>query len=274
MTPNDAPDGTGIDVPVSDAGDDLDREQRAPLAEIVPGDVVKLAAGDMILADVRLIRRPGPRLAARRSAATSKFRSRGPRAKIVSLEFARIALLAALVVPGTFARAEEWTTLDDTIARITVAESENSNRSYTYQYSVTNLDPKRRVMSIEIGYEDGSQDLELATLPVRFVDRDDLPPKVLSGASPKGWDPPSLETQEETPGHYLSWRAQTRRDGIPPGATTAGYSVTLPARDPTHVKAHWTVRFNAGVPASSRLIQVQPSPRPALPLSPDRKRQR
>lgn len=192
-----------------------------------------------------------------------------------SLQFAPVALAAVLVVPWTSVRAEEWTTLDDTIARVTVAESANPDGSYKYQYTVTNLDPKRHLVSIEIGFEQDSGDLELVTFPVAFLDHDDdRLAEVLSGTSPKGWSRPLIQTGEESPGHSLCWEAQKRGTGIPPGGTVTGFSVTLRARDVSHLKSHWTVRFSLGLPASSRLKQEQPPARPASPPSPDRKRQR
>ncbi len=191
----------------------------------------------------------------------------------MSLEFSRIALLAALIIPATPVRAEERT-LDDTIARVMVAESANPDGSYTYQYSVTNLDSERRLVWIDIGWDRPAGNLELVILPVDFLDHEDRPADVLSGTSPKGWSRPSMQTQEETPGYSLRWDAKKPGSGIPPGGTVAGFSVTVRARDRGQLKADWTVGFSVGLPATSRLIQGRPSRRPALPLALDRQRQR
>ena len=166
------------------------------------------------------------------------------------------AIFVTFIVASRSAAADEWKTLDDTIAKVTASESANPDGSYRYQYAVTNLDSTRRLKSLEVGFEMGADGLELTTLPVSIANADadgDVPITVTSGTSPDGWSAATIQFNEGSEGHSLNWTVQDGGTGIAPGTTVVGYAVTLPTRDVGHLNAHWTVTFNLGPAAASRL---------------------
>ena len=170
-----------------------------------------------------------------------------------------IVIIAASVSSANVAWADDWVTLDDTIAKVAVSESANADGSYTYQYGVTNLDPTRHLTAIEIGYDRPSGGLELTTFPSGYADNgDDVPLTATTSASPAGWSTPTISLGGEEPGgHSLVWAAADADHSITPGGAMAGYTVTVPSQDGSHLTSHWTVYFDSGLPASSLLTQAR-----------------
>jgi hypothetical protein len=144
-------------------------------------------------------------------------------------------------------------TLDDSLAKITVSSVSNADGSYTYAYSVTNLDQSRYLRGLDVGFNRVGSILELVWPPVDWTDDSDGGLTAVTATAPPGWNMPRLTFFEESSGHFLHWTVANDESGVAPGATLGGFSVTVPQSDPTHTTSHWTARFASGLAAGSIL---------------------
>lgn len=125
----------------------------------------------------------------------------------------------------------------------------HSSNGVTYHYQVTN-NTGSELMGFDIGWDRPAEVPELSVLPIGWHHGrigETGAEILLSGNStsqPAGWIA-EIGAIEETRGAWLTWRVdeKTSVQGILPGQTLGGFTVTVPQEDMNYINGHFTITY-------------------------------
>lgn len=144
-------------------------------------------------------------------------------------------------------------------ADVTVhAQQKVAGKHTRYSYSVTNQG-KKTIVTILIGVDLNNRIPHLNSEPVGWdplrSERIGYGLRIPStgAAAPAGWIPIAM-LFEERDRMAVGWIVtDNNASGVPPGATAAGFEVTVAAPDSEYVKSPFSVVFDDGTTASGRI---------------------